>query len=318
MGVAVLQPRWSSGTFLLYAGGLIVLAAALWSLTVLSADYGDGALVGWAALVTAVLGLVAGRFRRREQPVAAGIFAVAAVLAFAVFVGALESWWNWTPAARATFDGLSGPLVLVELATLAAALVALRAFRFPLLVAIVAAISWAFVVDLVSNGGDWSAVVSFLVGLAFLSAALRLDRTPGRPYGFWLHVAAGLAIGGSVLWFWHSGDWEWALVAVVGLLYVGYARASGRSSWAVLGAAGLFLAAGHFATVWGERGDRHAASSATCSGRDGHRWAGPLVYAFLGFLLVALGIRLERPRRGNSVLADDQDDGRAAGDPRAA
>jgi hypothetical protein len=295
--VAVVQARWSSGTFLLYAGGLIVLVAAGWALTVLSVEYGDAGLVGWTALVMAVLGLVAGRFRRREQPVAAGIFAFAAVLAFASFVGALESWWGWTPGVQADFSGVSGPLVLVELATIAAALAALRVFRFPLLVAIVAAISWAFVTDLVSNGGDWSAVVSFVVGLVFLLAGLRLDRTPRRPYGFWLHVAAGLAIGGSVLWFWHSGDWEWALVAVVGLLFVGYARTVERSSWAVLGAFGLFLAAGHFAAEWGSQAIATPFFGGELLGSGGHRWAGPLVYAFLGFLLVALGVAAERSRR---------------------
>jgi hypothetical protein len=234
------------------------------------------------------------------------------VLAFASFVAALESWWGWTPGTRATFSGVSGPLVFLELATLAAAFVALRVFRFPLIVLIVAAISWAFLTDLVSNGGDWSAVVSFLVGLAFLAVALRLDRSSRRPYGFWLHVAAGLAIGGSVLWFWHSGDWEWALVAVVGLLYVGYARASGRSSWAVLGAFGLFLAAGHFAAVWGSEAIATPFFGGELLGSGGHRWAGPLVYAFLGFLLVALGIGLER----RLVRAHDQHDGGAAGDLR--
>src|SRR5207244_12990425 len=70
------------------------------------------------------------------------------------------------------------------------------------------------------------------------------------PYGFWLHVAAGLTIGGSLLYFWHRSDANWALVAVAAIVYVAFAVGLGRSSWAVLGALGLFLAAGHFASEW--------------------------------------------------------------------
>lgn len=291
--MGIVQARWSSGSFLLYAGGLIVLAAAGWALALVS---GAAALTGSAALVTAALLGIALGLRREQRPVAAGVFAVVAVLAFAVLVGAAERWWGWRLDTRTAFAGFHGDALLLEAATLAAALAAIRVFRFPLLVAVVAAFAWYLVTDLVSNGGDWSAVVTFVVGLVLLAAALRLDRTPRRPYGFWLHVAAGLAIGGSLLWFWHVTDAEWALVAVVGLVYVGYASASGRSSWAVLGAFGLFLAAGHFAATWGS-----AAIATPFLGdlvsRHGNRWAGPLVYAFLGFLLVALGLAVGAERR---------------------
>ena len=47
---AVVQPRWTSASFLLYAGGIVVLVAAAQSLQQLAEDYGDAAFVGWAAL----------------------------------------------------------------------------------------------------------------------------------------------------------------------------------------------------------------------------------------------------------------------------
>jgi hypothetical protein len=294
--VAVVRARWSSSSFLLYAGGLVVLLAAYWALTILSTDYGSAGLAGWAALVTAVLLAVAVVLLRGGKPVAAGVFAFVAVLAFAVLVGALERWWGWLPDSASAFGGTHWGLFLAELAVVAAALAALRVFRFPLLVAVVAGVGWYLVTDLVSNGGDWSATVTFLVGVVFLVAARRFDRGPSRPYGFWLHVAAGLTIGGSLLWFWHSGDFEWSLVSLTAILYIGYAWVLDRSSWAVLGAFGLFLAAAHFAAEWGSAQIAAPVLGGLLSGAGGNRWAGPLVYAFLGFLLVVLGLIVERRR----------------------
>ena len=299
----IARARWSSSSFLLYAGGLIVLLAAYWALSILSTDYGSAGLAGWAALVTAVLLAVAVVLRRGGKPIAAGVFAFVSVLAFAVLVLALERWWGWLPDSASAFGGTHWALFLAELAVVAAALAALRVFRFPLLVAVAAAVSWYLVTDLISNGGDWSATVTFLVGVVFLVIALRLDRGPSRPYGFWMHVAAGMTIGGSLLWFWHSGDFEWALVALAGVLYIGYAWVLDRSSWAVLGAFGLFLAAGHFAAEWGSAAIAAPFLGDLLSGAGGHRWAGPLVYAFLGFLLVVLGLVVERRRRTAAAVA---------------
>ena len=82
---------------------------------------------------------------------------------------------------------------------------------------VVVASSWFFVTDLLSGGGNWSATVTFLVGLVFLAAAASLDAGSHHPYGFWLHVGAGLTIGGSLVYFLHDGDFEWALIALGGL-----------------------------------------------------------------------------------------------------
>ena len=108
--------------------------------------------------------------------------------------------------------------------------------------------AWFFVTDLLSGGGNWSATVTFLVGIVFLAVAASLDAGSRHPYAFWLHVGAGLTIGGSLVYFLHDGDFEWALIAIGGLLYVALASRFGRSSWAVLGAIGILLSAAHYAT----------------------------------------------------------------------
>lgn len=296
--MTAIEPRWSSFSYLLYAGGLTVLGAAVWALEYLAGQYGQGGFAGWSLLVLAVLAAIALAFRRQGRWIAAGVFATAAVVAFAVLLGALERWFGWLPKnGSSPFDGFRFGLLAIELLTGLAALLAIRVFRFPLLTAVAAAVAWFFLTDLLSGGGDWSAVVTFLVGLGFLIAGVVADRGKARPYGFWLHVAAGLTIGGSLLFFWHTSDAEWWLVAVAGVAYIGLAAGLGRSSYAVLGSLGLLFAAEHFASAWGGSfvvgffglgGNGHL--------EGGSPWAKPLVFAGLGFLLVLLGLLVERRR----------------------
>jgi hypothetical protein len=302
---AVTQPRWASASFLLYAGGIIVLVAAAQSLQQLADDYGSGAFVGWAVLDLVLLSALALAFRAAGRWIAAGVFALSAVAVWGVFVGALEAWFGWLPKVLHPFRGFHVSLLLLALLVLLAALVALRVFRFPLIVVVVAAAGWYFATDLVSSGGNWSAVVTLLVGLAFYAAALSVDGGPARPYAFWLHVAAGLTVGGALLFFWHRSDTNWALVAVASLVYVALAVMTRRSSYAVLGAYGLYLAAIHFAGEWSGRSTEllpylpfyllfPLTGGLYYEESGGREWAFPLTFAFLGFLLVALGLLLER------------------------
>jgi hypothetical protein len=288
----VAVPRWSSRSFLVYAGGFTVLGSALGWLTWLSAGYGDAAFTAWALLVTGLLYGAAFALLRSGHRIAAGVFAFAGVIAFASFVAALFTWFGWLgqEGSASTFRGFDTGRLLVELLALGAAAVSLRAFRHPLLVLPVAFISWLFITDLVSNGGDWSAIVSLLVGIAFLACGLSADAGPRRPYGFWLHVAAGLAIGGSILQLSHSGNVEWIIVCLGSLVYVRFADVLGRSSWAVLGAVGLLVASSHFALEW-------ASVSIPFFGPAGHAsrgWVPPLVSTVTGVLLVVLGLWIGR------------------------
>jgi hypothetical protein len=277
------KPRWTTASFLLYAGGLTVLGAALGALGYLSGAYGKAAYAGWAALVLVVLYALAHAFRRRDRWVAAGVFAFASVIAWAAFVAALWSWFGWLSGGSASaFGHFSVARLSLELLVLAAALDDLRRFRFPFIASIVVFVGWFFVLDLVSGGGNWSAVVTLLVGLAYLA----VGSASRKPAAFWLHLAAGMLIGGSLLYWWHSGDTEWALVAVASLVYVAIANRSKRSSWAVLATFGLLAAGTHFVSDWTH--DRVSFSPATVTAFRG--WVPSLVFAFVGFLIVVLGL----------------------------
>jgi len=90
---------------------------------------------------------------------------------FAVFVGALWTWFGWLGSASSPFSGFEVSRLSLVLIVLIAALIALRIFRFPLIMLTVVQLTWFFVTDLLSGGGDWSAVVTFVSGLCFLAWA---------------------------------------------------------------------------------------------------------------------------------------------------
>jgi hypothetical protein len=288
-----LKPVWKSSSFLVYTGGLTVLNAALAALGYLAASYGRAAFVGWALLILAGLYAVAHAFKRRDRWVAAGIFAFASVIAWGVFVVALWVWFGWLSVHDLTslpFKGFSVARLSLLLLGVVAAIDDRRRFRFPFITALIVWFGWLFVTDLVSGGGSWSAVVTLVVGLAYVAIGGSSD----RPSAFWYHLAGGLLIGGSLLYWWHGGDWQWALICVVALLYVGMAHRTDRSSWAVLAALALLAATSHFSNEWSSGGSTHVFGLSF--GIQYRGWVPPLVFAFTGFLLVALGIVVARRR----------------------
>ena len=296
----VRKPIWTSSSFLLYVGGLTVLSAAIAALAYLSGQYGQGAYAGWTLLPLVVLYAVSFMFLRRGEWIAAGVFAFGGLTMLAAFVGAVESWRGWLPKSiSSAFGGWHWGALLLAVIVFVGAIVDLRIFRFPLLVLYATFTGWYFVTDLLSGGGSWSAVLTLLIGFVYLFVGVAIDRGPRRPYGFWVQLTAGLLIGGALLYWWHSGDTDWALVAATGVVFIGIARSTRRSSWAVLGTAGFLAAFGHFADEWAHQ----SFVSVLTPSRD---WGPPLVFGIVGFFLVLLGLALGRGSRGGAAALPPQ------------
>jgi hypothetical protein len=305
---------WSSASFLTYLGGITILVAVGSLLEVQSGEHGAGGFVGWAALIFVVVTVLAVLAGWSGHRVTSGLFALTSVLAFVTALGALLDWFGWLDTdVDSPFGGTRASWLVLELSLIVAAAVALRATRFPLLVFVLAVGCWFFVTDLLTGGGDWSAVVTLLFGLALLGAALVVDNGDTRPYAFWLHVVAGLTIGGGLVWFFHDGDWDWAIVAVAGVIYIALADRLGRSSWAVLGAWGMLQTTAHFAEKWSDLGAIAFtafflfpfvlidAYSEEFERRAMHPWASALVFGLTGLVFIAIGLLFAR-RRGEAAL----------------
>ena len=275
----------------------LIIGAALGALVYLSSHYGAAAYAGWSALVLVVLSGIALAFKRRDRWVAAGIFGFASVIAWAAFVGALWVWFGWLngTSLASSFAGFSVARLSFELLVLAAVVDDMRRYRFPFIAAVGVFVGWIFVTDLLSGGGNWSAVVTLVVGLVYFAVGSASD----KPSAFWFHVAAGALIGGSFIYWSDSGDMSWALISVASLVFILIADRTHRSSWAVFGTFGFFAAAAHFSTEWA--GGTLSFSPSVVSSFRG--WVPSLVFAFVGFLLAALGLKARRRNPDAEPLA---------------
>jgi hypothetical protein len=287
--VQAVRAPWTTSSFLLYAGGIAIVFSTSGLLSTTAGHHSKGAFVAWSLLVLVVLdGLAFGLLFARQR-LAAGLIVTSGVIALAVFVGALENGFGWLANTHQPFQGFHVGNMAVAAFLIADALFSLRVFRFPLLVLLASGGAWYLVTDILSNGGNWSATVTVAFGVVLMLAALAV----GRVYGFWMHVVAGLTIGGGLLYFWHSTDTDWILIALASVVFVVLAAGLERSSYAVLAAIGLLLTTSHFVEKWwglvvipffgGE-------------GANDNPWARALGYAVYGAVLMLLGALVARRR----------------------
>jgi len=273
----------------------------LGSLSVLLGTLGDTqgstALLGWSVLVLAILVALALAASRNGRPVVAGLCGFVAVAVVAVVAGSLLDAVGLAGDVSLFDQDFELAPLLGEVAVLVAALYAARKLRFPLLLLAATIAKAVLVLDTVAGvfgTGNWLAWAALLLGLAELgtTVTLRGDRSP---WAFWKHAVAAILIGAAVVRLLDGSGVGWVLIGVVSLAYLGVARSTGRSVWAVAGAVGLLLVASHFV----DEGDAIIGLVPVLpfEADDGglELWQTALVYTGLGVVLVLLGRLLRQP-----------------------
>jgi hypothetical protein len=314
VGVRELKPVWTTSSFLVYAGGLTVLGGGLGALAYLATQFpGHGQETAWALLIFVVLYAIAYLLRHRDRPIAAGIFAYAAVNAWIVLVAIAFAWWGWTGGDP--FRHWSWAAVAALLLILLAAWDARRRFRFPFIRSISVVYFFVFVNVLLPAGGNWTATWALLVGLTYLVVGNIVD----KPSAFWLHLVGGGLIGGAILYWCHTSDFDYAVVSFMSLVFVIWAYWTSRSSWAVWGTIGFFIASLHYligsptSIAQGFIGSSQTCHSdpmmggpPVCSSTGPHitGWSFPLAFGLLGFWLVFLGMLGKRRHRVTTVVVE--------------
>ena len=295
-----IKPIWTSSTFLIYTGGLTVLGGAIAALSYLSSQYsGGGQGSAWTLLILVILYAVAHAFRVRGRPIAAGIFAFASVIAWALFVAVVFSWFGWTNGSFGSFDHWSWARLALELLILLVALADLRIFRFPFIALISTIAAWVFVIDLITAGGNFTLAVSLVVGLVYFLAG----SVSSRPSAYWLHLVGGLLVGVPILVWCHTTTFDFAVILFMSLIYVAVAHATRRSSWALYGTIGFFIATVHFLV-----GSPTGIAEGAIRGQrpDITAWSPALAFGLLGFWLVLLGLLGRRLRDASPPSAVTQ------------
>ena len=129
--MSAVRVPWSSASFLVYVGGLTILAATFALLSSTANQHGAAGFVWWSLLIFVVLSVAAFGARQTGHLVTAGVLALSSVASFIIVLGAVLDWFGWLPDFDHPFRGFRFWLLVLELATVVAAATALRRFRFP-------------------------------------------------------------------------------------------------------------------------------------------------------------------------------------------
>ena len=244
----VVRARWSSSSFLLYAGAFVVLFAMSRCSNWLSQEHSDGGFFGWSLLVWPSSGVVAIGFELAGERVAAGLFAFVSLVVFSVCSRLVRrSHRHPRRRRRRAVRRLPAGVSCSSPRVITAALILLARFRFPLLVLPVGLPELVLPRRPRLGRRDWSAIVSIFVGLVLMlvgAGADRIVRVLGPLRRRARRSAAASSTSGT------RSTWEWILIGLIALVFFLFAGGLDRSIYAVLGAIGLFLSWTYFVEQW--------------------------------------------------------------------
>jgi hypothetical protein len=286
-----LRPRFDLVHLLWYAGALIVIGAMGLFTTLAFAKLGGGVLA-LIAVVYAVLFTGAGRHLwQRGLPIPGGLLITVAVTMAPLFTYGVQDalgWWTHAEPGnyRDFYVWIKASWLPMELATIAAGLIALRFWRFPFLIAPIAFALWFMSMDLVpwvfgENWDSWDQrrIVSLWFGPAMLVVAWAVDVRARGDFAFWLHLFGLLAFWGGLTLLDSQNELGKAFYCLINLVLLLLALFLQRRVYAVFGALGIAAYLGHLA---------------------GEVFRDSLLYPFalslVGVLIIAAGLWLNRHR----------------------
>lgn len=254
-------PRFGLVPVLWYGGALIIMSAMGLFSTIGFSSFGSGFLLGTALVYGVLFAAVGGVLVRRPAPFDAlgGLLVTVAVTMapLATFaVQDLMGWWDGPDpgAYNGFYVWVKQSWVPMDLATVAAGVVAVSLVRFPFLVMPIAVALWFLSMDLahrLTGGGigEWEHArqVSMLFGLGVLAVAWVIDVRARKDYAFWLHLFGLMAFWGGLTSLDSNSEVGKALYALINVGLVGLSVFLGRRAYAVFGALGVAFYLGHLA-----------------------------------------------------------------------
>jgi len=255
------MPRFGLVPVLWYGGALIVICAMGLFSTIGFASFGSGFLLVTALVYAAAFGAAGVALTRRAAPFDAlgGLLVTVAVSMAPLATYAVQDlmgWWGDTPpgAYNGFYVWIKQSWVPMDIATVAAGVIALTAVRFPFLVMPVAVALWFLSMDLahwVTGGGvgEWEHArqISMVFGLAVLVLAWAIDVRARKDYAFWLHLFGLMAFWGGLTSLDSDSEVGKALYALINVGLIALSVFLGRRAYAVFGVLGVAFYLGHLA-----------------------------------------------------------------------
>jgi hypothetical protein len=254
--------KFDAAHLLWYAGALIVIGAMGLFSTVAFSQMGGKALIA-CALVYAIGFTAAGHhlWHRKNLRVPGGLLVAVAVSMAPLAVYGMQDelgWWSkfGKPGTiRDFYIWIKGSWIFMEIAMISAGIVALRFYRVPFIVAIIAFALWFMSMDLApwiagTAHADFETQrkVSVWFGLGVLAIAWIVDyRSRANDFAFWLHLFGLLTFWGGITASSSATELGRAIYCLmnVGLLILALILV--RRAYAVFGAIGICLYLGHLA-----------------------------------------------------------------------
>ena len=255
-------PKFDVVHVLWYMGALVVITAMGLFSTLAFSQMGGQALAA-TAVIYAVLFGGTGHYlwtiRKLRTPGGLLIAIAVSMIPLAVY-GVQDSYGAWNQfgkpgTVRDFYVWIKGSWIFMELATIAGGIIALRFYRFPFIVFIIAFALWFMSMDIVpwitgSPTGNWetSRRVSVWFGLGIMLAAVIINmRQRSGDFAFWLYLFGVMTFWGGITASSDGTAVDKALYCVMNVGFLLLSAFLGRRVFAVFGTIGIAFYLGDLA-----------------------------------------------------------------------
>lgn len=285
-------PKFDVVHLLWYAGTLIVISAMGLFSTLAFSAMGGGALTATALIYAVLFGWAGDYLWRSKKLTTPGglLIAVAVSMAPLAVYGVQDAFGLWSKFGKPGtvhdfYVWIKGSWIFMELATIAAALIALRFYRFPFIVLLMAVALWFMSMDIVpwitgATFGDWetSRRVSVWFGLGMLIVAVLVNwRQRTGDFAFWLYLFGVLTFWGGITASANGTALDKALYCALNVGFLLLAVGLARRVFAVFGTIGI-------AIYLGDLADKLFRDSLLF----------PFALSLIGIAIIALGLYVNR------------------------
>jgi hypothetical protein len=258
----VSAPKFDVVHVLWYMGALIVITAMGLFSTLAFSSMGGAALTATALVYAALFG-GAGHYLysvRKLRTPGGLLIAIAVSMAPLAVYGVQDAYGAWSHLGkpgtlRDFYVWIKGSWIFMEIATIAAATIALRFYRFPFSVLLIAVALWFMSMDIVpwitgSPIGNWetSRRVSVQFGLGMIVAAVLVNwRQRSGDFAFWLYVFGVMTFWGGITSSSNGTDVDKALYCAMNVGFLLLSAVLARRVFAIFGTIGIAIYLGDLA-----------------------------------------------------------------------
>lgn len=287
------RPKFDAANVLYYFGALIIIGAMSFFMTLGWETFGGRGIFFVSAGYAVIFVLCGHQLWKREMFVPGGLLITVAVCMAPLAIYGLEQWTGfWPQESKGTYRDyhiwVSGSWIVMELGTILAALLALRAYPFPFLTAPIAFSMWYMSMDLTplifgESYFSWEQrkLVSAWFGLGMLLVSYVVDRRMKQDFSFWLYLFGLMIFWGALSSMDSGSELNRFIYCLINLGLIVLSVLLERRAFIVFGALGVFGYLGHLA--WQVFEDSLLF---------------PFALTALGLALIGLGVAYQRHRAG--------------------